>query len=77
MATTDTFNYEASQLDRLEPAEFYRLQIRSDVRGETKWLNITPAQLAAIREILTGEDDEPDWSAPHMQNYLRDVVTDV
>ena len=51
----ETFNYEARQLDRLEPAEFYRLQIRSDNRGETKWLNITPAQLAEIRKVLADE----------------------
>jgi maltooligosyltrehalose synthase len=51
------FNYEASQLNRLTAADTYRLQIISDdgAQSATKWLTITPAQLAAIRVILAGE----------------------
>ncbi|MBM3886843.1 hypothetical protein FJ364_02830 [Candidatus Dependentiae bacterium] len=30
----------------------FKIQIRSD-EGSTKWLNITPSELAAIRETLT------------------------
>lgn len=54
MAKATTFNYEAMELNKLAPAEAYRLKITSDTRGETRWLNITPAQLTEIRKILTG-----------------------
>jgi hypothetical protein len=54
--TTDT--YATEQIDRmttleLDEPDFYRIQIRSNVAdAHTKWMNISPAELAAFRAVL-------------------------
>lgn len=57
-AQVKPFSYARSQFDDVEDdSEFYRIQVRSDARGaHTKWMNITPAQFSAIREILAEEE---------------------
>lgn len=61
------FNYVRSQFAHVEDnSEFYRIQVRSDARdAHTKWMNISPAQFAAIREILAEGE-----SAPQCQHVL-------
>jgi len=45
----DYYQHEFSKLD--SDSEFYRMKITSDT-GETKWLNIDPAQLETIKLLL-------------------------
>lgn len=41
------------EFDQLGKADIYKLQVMAcDTDNRTKWLNVSPAQLAAIREIL-------------------------
>jgi hypothetical protein len=53
---TDT--YATDQIDRMTTLEqdepdFYRIQIRSNVAAlSTKWMNISPAELAGFRAVL-------------------------
>lgn len=60
--TTESFNYEASQLDRVlsngpdgETGGVFRIKV-SGASVETKWLSVTTAQIQAIREILLNGD---------------------
>lgn len=50
----EPFSYVRSQFNHVEDSsEFYRLQVRSNNRGaHTKWMNVSPEQFRAIREIL-------------------------
>lgn len=48
------FNYEESQLKRLEPADHYMVKVRTD-SGETKWILVLPEAFARIRAILVEE----------------------
>jgi hypothetical protein len=52
-------NYYRSQVAHLPKAETYAIQIqtRGDGKsGATKWMNITPDQLARITEILAEQE---------------------
>lgn len=50
--------YATDEIDRmttleLDAPDFYRVQFRSNVAAaHTRWLNISPDELAAFREIL-------------------------
>jgi hypothetical protein len=69
----EKFAYRRSEIDRLPGSEHYAIQI--DVRGDdrvqaaTRWMSITPAELAAIREIL--REDKPPAPAPKVDEYVN------
>lgn len=59
-ATTNT--YAQQQIAELPDSEFYRMKVKGDHDGETKWINVTPAQLAQI------------WLIMGVDNFTRDAV---
>lgn len=54
----------------LEGEDFYRLKATGD--NETRWLNITPAQLSKITEAL-GETPPPALPSEDAQFYTHDI----
>ena len=66
--------YAASEMRRqlergpYEGEDFYRMQVTGE--GKTKWVNITPAQLAAIAELLT-PTPEPTADEPEQVRLRR------
>lgn len=53
---TDTWNYERAEIDKAlnnHPAdEPLRIKISGE-RGETRWMNVSPAKARKIQEILS------------------------
>ena len=53
--TDNKYNYCQNEIDSMEaPPEgySYKIQIHNSFGDHTNWMNITPEQLAKIREIL-------------------------
>jgi hypothetical protein len=69
----EPFAYRRSEIDRLGKSEHYAIQI--DTRGDdtshkaTRWMSITPAELAAIREIL--REDKAAAAVPVVSEYVN------
>lgn len=66
--------YEAQEIRRLlergthEGEDFFRLKATGD--GETRWMNVTPAQLDAVAAALDTES-EPDPGEPPAPDDYR------
>jgi hypothetical protein len=55
MNETGEFNYHAYELRKLgDTSEGVKVKLRGD-NGETRWLLLTPEELAGVSAVLTGE----------------------
>jgi hypothetical protein len=57
-----SFNYEMSELRKVEPANDCRIKITSDA-GETRWMSVRPETFAAIRAALIAQSVQCDMTA--------------
>lgn len=71
--TPEPFDYRLVEIDRLGEANHYAIKIDARTDGarhpSTRWMNITPAELAAIREIL--REDKPPAPVPVGSEYVN------